>query len=457
MLTKKILLSKKNLLLVSLFFVTTFLLHFQHKFSSDEGVIINGAWNIYNGKKLYVDFFEYISPGSFYFVYLIFLLFGPSYTPVKIISVIFLLITALLIYKISRLLELDEKISKITSLLWLIITSAAYPLINHNTYSTFLVIFLSYTFILFIKKRNKNLIFISGILAALTFYFLQTKGFFIIISLILFLLIYLRKDKKTIYYLLYFILGLLTIFIPGYIFWGDIVITAPFLISKNYLEINQTSYVWIILFTFLTVASWWFLKKQKNLNIYIYILLTVQVCLFLSILNLPDIYHIILNAFPLILILSVLLRHNLYKLKLLYYSKIIKAVLLISISILYLVIFSKFLTNLSASLKTKNYFSSLQKTIGQEEIFSHPFMPGLYFELKKENPYYTNVIETIQGNKIFLMKNFEILNKHKPKYILTEYNIALNFGYEKNIIDYYIFNNYRPLKKYQHIILWEKK
>jgi len=111
---------------------------------------------------------------------------------------------------------------------------------------------------------------------------------------------------------------------------------------------------------------------------------------------------------------------------------------------------------MDTSLKTKKFLNNLKQEIGEEEIFSHPFMPGIYFELKKQNPYYTNVIETIQGNKMFLLKNLSILKNHSPKYIITNYKNAEFANYKINAIDNYIFKYYHPIEKQSYYTLWEK-
>lgn len=444
----------------SLFFViTAFLLHFSHELNSDEGVILNGAWNLYNHQVLYKDFFEYIAPGFFYFIYFIFLLFSPSYLIAKVISILFLLITTLVFFKINRLVGLSSKISIATSFIWLILTSASYPLINHNTYSTFLVIILTYLALLFIKKANHKLAFSSGILAALIFYFLQTKGLFIILGLFLFFLFLWLRKKILFQHLLFFVGGLIIIFALGYLAWGQVVFTAPFLISSNYLEINDGKYISFISSILLTIFSIWYLKRKDKINLSILFLFVIQLCLFGSILNCPDRAHIALNLFPLIIILALLLKTILAKHQFsnLMFKKIIKILFCVFVFVVYLFISKRFINELSGARQVEAILNDMKEITRDEAIFTHPFMPGLYFELNKPNPYYTNVVETIQGDELFLMKNFEILKEQQPKYILTQYSVVNKFNYQSTIIDEYIFEFYQPIKKYWSIILNERK
>lgn len=55
----------KSFAIVLFYFVCLFLFSIGNYYNSDEGTILNGAWRIYNGDRLYTDFFSYIAPGSY--------------------------------------------------------------------------------------------------------------------------------------------------------------------------------------------------------------------------------------------------------------------------------------------------------------------------------------------------------------------------------------------------------
>ncbi len=80
----------------------TILFHSKHILDSDEGVILDGAWNLLNGKKLYIDFFEFITPGSFYIVLWAWKIFGASYWVAKFLSILIIFFSAVGLYKISN-------------------------------------------------------------------------------------------------------------------------------------------------------------------------------------------------------------------------------------------------------------------------------------------------------------------------------------------------------------------
>src|SRR5688572_3578569 len=63
------------------------MLHGIHELDSDEGLILHGAWSIVNGRTPYIDFFEFVAPGSFYLVAGAWRLAGESYWSAKSIGV----------------------------------------------------------------------------------------------------------------------------------------------------------------------------------------------------------------------------------------------------------------------------------------------------------------------------------------------------------------------------------
>ncbi|MDZ7798914.1 MAG: glycosyltransferase family 39 protein [Patescibacteria group bacterium] len=442
-------------LVLSLFLISAFLLHFWYGLSSDEGIALNGAWNIYNGRMLYHDFFEYISPGSFYLIYGIFSLFGASYLIVKIFSFLCLVLSTWLIYKIFLILSPYKTAGLIATFVFFIITSLSYPLINHNTYSLFLTIILTYFLFKYLSEKKVLYIFLSGILSALTFYFLQNKGIALIIWLGIFLVYLYKKNKISLKHIIYSLSGILLIFAIGLMTWGIFVFTALLRIVRIYHDVNKISYTFILLFIIIWLGLLILYKKNDRLKDKYCWLFGLQLALFISILNLPDIYHLLLNSFPLIILSALLIREKYNVFRKYFSKKLLSVFVILIIFIIYASLFLKFTERLETSNYTKNMIKDIKNTVKKESIFAHPFLPGLYFELKKYNPYYTNVIETIQGNQFFLDKNYNILINEKPSYIITNYKIGERFNYQKNIIDQYIENNYKIIKKYNNTWLWQ--
>ena len=55
----------------------------------DEGIILQGAQRVLSGEILYRDFFSFFTPGSYYFLAIIFKTFGNSFTVARMVLVVF--------------------------------------------------------------------------------------------------------------------------------------------------------------------------------------------------------------------------------------------------------------------------------------------------------------------------------------------------------------------------------
>src|ERR1017187_8562357 len=68
----------------------------------DEGIVLQGAQRILHGQVLYRDFFWFLTPGSFYWMALLFRVFGNSILVVRAALVVYGGIFTVLTYLIAR-------------------------------------------------------------------------------------------------------------------------------------------------------------------------------------------------------------------------------------------------------------------------------------------------------------------------------------------------------------------
>lgn len=68
----------------------------------DEGIILQGAQRVLDGEVLYRDFFSFFTPGSYYFLALIFRLFGSSFLVARTVLVFFGGIYSVVAYLLAR-------------------------------------------------------------------------------------------------------------------------------------------------------------------------------------------------------------------------------------------------------------------------------------------------------------------------------------------------------------------
>lgn len=422
------------LLLISILFYS------KHLFNADEGVILSGAWHLFNNKEIYTDFFEQIAPGSFYLVYWFFKIFGPHYYVANIVSLIMVFVSAVLIYKTSLLIS-KSRINFIMPIIF-ILGLSYFPIINHNIHSLFFIIFSVYFFIISLEKDNLWPLIISGFLAGLSVIFLQQKGLIFLGASGLFLLILGIKEKnKNIFK------KILALSLPSLIPILLLLIKWPINILYynlvkfplyGYIEVNKTPFYLLmsvfILFLYFVI----FLENKTNKEKY---LLFVQFFLFVSCIPLPDIYHISIIIFPLLILSPKLFQQNKY-----FFNKV--AVFILGVIIMYsfmTTIFNyKFFFNYKKNSKSlENYIS---KECPGRYIYSGPFLPNIYFETNKINA--TSFSFLLE--KQFLPEQFETAleefkNNSPSCAVLCYYpNIKGKFNHQgDNILEQYIKDNYK--------------
>lgn len=447
----------KKILIVVAFILVAFVLNFQHRINYDEGMVLNGAWNLYNGKTLYKDFFEFIGPAALYPIYAVFMLFDPTYFNALIFSILFLLVSAFYVYKIVRLLIEGEFWPYIASLGWIVVASVSYPLVNHNTYSSFLAIIFLYYFLLFFQYKKNWLGFFSGSLVALIFYFLQTKGAAVALASALFLTFLVYKKYLINKNILYFFSGYALIFIAGFFAWGLNPILDPLTVGSGYVEITyyNISLTPFFLFLIIFLCILLLLIRKNLMNINIGFIIVLQIFLIFSILNNPDIWHVYTNSFCAIILLIVLLRTVFLQLNI-YIKKFVFTP--VTCAIFLFVLLYATTNHYNSSVFISDGIQKIKKIVGDQNIYAFPFAPNWYFELGKNNPYRnSNLLEKNSPTEHF-EKNLAILKIENPKFILTDYSAVEKYRHSyKNVIDEYIRENYIENSKISTITIWERK
>jgi 4-amino-4-deoxy-L-arabinose transferase-like glycosyltransferase len=160
------------------FAVSLLYLSFFRRYTSmdpDEGIILQGAQRILQGQVLYRDFFSYFTPGSYYFLALIFKFFGSSLvvarTALAVYGGLFSVFTYLMARRVcSRGFALfSSYLVTLTCLPWRFLEI-------HNWDSTLWACAAVYCGIRFLESRGAGWILAVGSFASLTFLFEQSKG-----------------------------------------------------------------------------------------------------------------------------------------------------------------------------------------------------------------------------------------------------------------------------------------
>ena len=443
--------TKRGFKTAAAFTITAILLHFANFLNSDEGFVLNGAWKMYQGQRIYEDFFSFIPPGSYLWTKWSFDLLGSSYWSAKLFSLLLLLASVWAIYRISAEFTRRRDISLMIAWSWLILSFYGPSLIiNHNTHSSYVLLVGLYATILAVKRRKASLFFVGGFLLGLVTFFLQTKGILVSTALLgLFLLYAFRKEIAWKEYGA-FALGIFTLPLIMIAVWGggtlyEHLIQWP---SLHYPSVNRVSSIpFLFAFVIFGVLLALALKKEFPRKI-LWIIAVSQIAAFLSALTRPDIFHIFWNSFGIIVLLFPLGADWLVTLR---QRNIISVWLFRSrdfykITILFLIL-PAVLLNAAMFFRHRAIVERLG-AYQMGEFYSHPFMPGLYFELQSSDPYPYAALLTGMFPEEAFMVNLRTLDFSKPQFVLLQKGIVEKFDYNwDNILDRYIQEHYREIDR----------
>src|SRR5712692_2766216 len=141
----------------------------------DEGIILQGAQRILNGEVLYRDFFSFFTPGSYYFLTLLFKIFGSTILVARTALVFFGGVYSVVNYLLARRVCSRGSALMVAGLVTL--TTLPYRfLILHNWDSTLWTCLALYCVVRLLESSRWMWAFAAGSFASLTFLFEQSKG-----------------------------------------------------------------------------------------------------------------------------------------------------------------------------------------------------------------------------------------------------------------------------------------
>lgn len=431
-----------------------FLFHFNHEFNSDDGIVLEGAWSLYNGKQIYMDFFEIVTPGSFYIILWLWKIFGVNYWVAKIFAMLSLLLGALGIYKISKIFT-NNLNNYITPLLY-ILCSSYWPIIVYHNYNIVLIIWSTYFFIKAYDKRKYHFLYLSGFILGLSTLILQHKSILLFGGLTFFLLIQLIRSKDSIWikklfiYALSYVLPLLALLKwPANELYKNLIDFPLF----HYSEIINTSKLLLLAFIIFNFFLMFLLRKEKNPKITI--LLFIQFILLASTYPLPDFFHITLVLFPTFSLLPIaisdLKRYN-------FFTDLI--IIFIFSTSLSLAIMPSIMSFVSKPYINSAKKSSLLEAIANncsesKYIYAGAFIPEIYFEARKLNPSPNSWLITNHHAPEQFEETAKMLEIKKPDCAVLNYSLVEKYNYNRNNpVDQYIFENYHLFDNYGDFMLY---
>jgi hypothetical protein len=426
-------------------------LHATHQLDSDEGVILNGAWNILNGRTLYTDFFEFVAPGSFYLIFAAWKLFGPHFWIAKSIAILAIAGAAAGVYGISQLILAEQQVAVPRSALFFgpfvfCLFSGYWPAINHNTFNIALVIWSTFFVSRSILRRYWVDAGIGGLICGTAVLFTQHKGAVLAATTILMLVFFHGRDKDGAWWKNAgaFLMGSLAPVAGMLLFWPasllfENLIRFP---ATHYLEVNRLDLsLFLIVATFVVLAAW---PLRHSSSRAVWFLICLQVTLFLTAFQRPDLPHITLTLFPLLALFPLLLNTALGPSRI---SKLFPVWIAAGLLILNALVPVMIAGGYSSPFFDKSQHPAIlyvrENCTASPYIYAGPFAPGIYFETGKLNPTRYSVLLTNSHTSGQFLDAVRDIEARRPQCIITNYPLVEKFNYSrKNVVDEYINANY---------------
>ena len=142
---------------------------------ADEGIILQGAQRILRGEVLYRDFFSFFTPGSYYFLAVLFKIFGSSLITARSALILFGGLFSVVTYLLAR--RVCRRSSALLTAAIVSLTCLPYRfMVLHNWDSTLFACIAVYSCVRLIECRTVVWAFAGGTFISLTFLFEQSKG-----------------------------------------------------------------------------------------------------------------------------------------------------------------------------------------------------------------------------------------------------------------------------------------
>jgi len=161
----------------------------------DEGILLQGAARILRGEVLYRDFFSFYTPGSYYWLAVLFKLFGTSYLVARTRLAVYGGLFSLLTYFFARRV-CGRWTAILAAYLFLIIGLPYRFEVLHNWDSMLTAYLALYCAVWWIQSARGPWAFATGTFAALTFLIEQSKGVGLFIGLAAGLLVVFAKRAR---------------------------------------------------------------------------------------------------------------------------------------------------------------------------------------------------------------------------------------------------------------------
>jgi hypothetical protein len=453
-------------------FVLTLLLTRSLVTQSDEGYTLNAAWQLWNGLRMYDDFRLFVGPGSGYAVFLLWKVVGsPSYLAARWLSVGFGFSSTIALFMLLRRLRIGGLNLAFTVVIWLLVSSLYVPL-NHNSFSSYAALWFLLPFMRLtdsgeqedegegngddrpigtVRRRMMGDAALSGLAAGVAFLILPPKGGLLAAVALVWLFALRKRSYRP---ALVFLSAFLLTMAPVVLRWGPATLIRQWLVipvTGNYLGHTSASgkftVVAVVLVAGLLAAA--FRLRDRPLKT----LAAVQAALFASMSHNMELNHFAINVFPTVIFLSLVVRRRLAERapqtsrEGLGFSPAL-ALASVTGALLAWTAFTsagaEFLTTSALKadlLRHQPTAFGNPRIAAAHAIYAGPFLPGLYYLLKKNNPFF--VSETIVCNDDCQRQLVAQLSQVKPELAFLDYDMVAHLDYPlTGPVDVYLREHY---------------
>jgi hypothetical protein len=434
---------------------------------SDEGHILNAAWQIWNGQKMYQQFQYFFGPGAGYAVYLVWVLVGgPSFLAARVLSLVLSFSSVVALYLMLSRRGVRGPELAVPLVAWIAAQTQFVPL-NHNTFGSFAAAWL---LLLFLRAQERDRAgtgrlvdhFWVGLAAGVVTLFLQTKGLLLLATTAGFTLLA-GGRKRGPRAAAVLAAGGVAVLAPLLLVWRPSLLLHEWFIvplQANYLGHASPSGALAVGCALASVAV---LLMAARLRDRLLVAIAVfQAALIASAFYNIDLAHVAINSFPLAVFVPLALQQDAGQPQ----TPSGKPSALVTMSVMVGTFALILATPLGrAAWRTSTlYVDFVQRTsrnvfpqpqvAAAHAIYAGPFIPGLYFALGKKNPYFYS--ETLDCNDECRRRMLAEITEVRPEIAFLNYEMVGHMRYDQdNPVDRYLRDNYVlcPRNYYEGVVV----
>lgn len=421
----------------------------------DEGLTLTGGWQVSQGLVPYRDWFDFVTPGSFYLVGAVMYFFGPSLAAVRIVSVLLALATAAVLDRLVAIFSPRGWHRAVVLAVWLLL-QVFFPLINHSQYAQLASIVAAYALLQAWRQPRWRWFAGAGAATGVTMWLLQTRGLALVVAVAVIMLAR-RQWRWLTVYLVGFSVALLPFLAwPPGMLWQHLV-AFPL---GNYVRPNFVSPTMLVasLLVILIIAGLALLAAVPPKGFWP--LWTIGVFQLFSSWARADFWHLALVFWPVPILFVALDACPWRRPVALWWQRFTRFIFYAGGGLVAAYLFAWSVIYISPSVAFRMYDKNLpgggpwdglvarvqQRTQPGEPIFVTPYLPGVYFLSQRPNATRYNILLSEHHPPELFADAIASLERAAPTVVVRQlgsFAVAHGFHRDGGVLDQYLDAHYR--------------